>query len=137
MSQFPQIKAVKKSGDEPITYKHEELGYDIRDFWSWSASDILSNATRGVFAEFIVVSAIGFTDNSIREEWAAYDLVTENGIKIEIKSAAFVKSWYQKTASKISFSVKESRYWDTKNNQLKNELKRHADLYIFCLLTEK
>ena len=66
---------------------------------------MLSNATRGRFAEFIVGTAIGLDIKILREEWDAYDLLTNYGAKIEIKSAAYIQSWEQKGYSKcITFS---------------------------------
>lgn len=40
--------ADRKTGAEVFTAGAEKLGFDLQDFWRWSASDILSNATRGV-----------------------------------------------------------------------------------------
>ncbi|MDM8523410.1 hypothetical protein QUF80_08570 [Desulfococcaceae bacterium HSG8] len=40
---------------------------------------------------------------------AAYDLETHDGIKIEIKSAAYVQSWHQKDYSKITFRIPKTR----------------------------
>ena len=56
------------------------------------------------------------------------------GIKVEVKSSAFVQSWKQKKPSTPRFSIKKSLpTWDycskTKN--------RHADVYVFCLLKHK
>jgi hypothetical protein len=64
----------------------------------------------------------------------AYDLTTPEGIKIEVKSAAYVQTWYQRVLSKISFSIKSARHWDPESNILLAEPKRHADVYVFCLL---
>jgi len=53
-------------------------------------------AQRGVLVEFIVASAIGVDLNSVREEWGAYDLTIQDGIRVEVKSAAFIQSWEQR-----------------------------------------
>jgi hypothetical protein len=97
----------------------------------------LSNATRGRFAEFIVGTAIGINSENLRDEWDAYDLITDDGIKIEVKSAAYIQSWDQKRFSTISFSIKPTKYWDAETNIYRNEPKRHADVYVFCLLKHK
>jgi hypothetical protein len=76
------------------------------DFWRRSASDILSNATRGRLAEFLVATATGIDIKTVRDEWGAYDLLTPEGIKLEIKSAAYLQSWYQKVRSIIRLTVK-------------------------------
>lgn len=97
----------------------------------------MSNATRGRFAEFVVGTAIGLNPLNLRDEWDAYDLTTEDGVKIEVKSAAYIQSWNQKSFSKISFSIKPTKYWDAETNMHRGDSKRHADLYVFCLLKHK
>lgn len=137
MNELKQIKASPKTGNEYITENDQETEYNLLDFWRWSVSDILSNATRGRFSEFIVGTAIGLNPENLREEWDAYDLKTEEGIKIEVKSAAYIQSWYQRKFSTISFSIKPARFWDSKTNQQQKAPKRHADLYVFCHLKHK
>ena len=123
-----------KSGNEVLTYRGDPLPVSLLDFWRWSVSDILSNATRGRFAEFIVASAIGVDLKQVRDEWQAYDLVSPEGVKIEVKSSAFVQSWNQVRPSVITFSIRPSRYWDANSNKQAKVPQRHADAYVFCLL---
>ena len=123
-----------KSGQETLTHNSQSLDFSILDFWRWSVSDILSNATRGRFAEFIVATAIGVDLKSVRDEWSAYDLITPEGIKIEVKSSAFVQSWNQKAQSKILYSIRSAKFWDSKTGIYSTEKSRHADVYVFCLL---
>ncbi|MCJ7615105.1 MAG: hypothetical protein MUO43_01005, partial [Desulfobacterales bacterium] len=56
-----------------------------------------------------------------------------NGIKIEVKSAAYIQSWYQRELSNITFGIGKRGY-DEQTNHLDSESKRQADIYIFCLL---
>jgi len=137
MNELKEIKASPKSGKESLTDNGQSTNYSLLDFWRWSVSDILSNATRGRFAEFVVGTAVGLNPENLRDEWDAYDLTTENGIKIEVKSAAYIQSWNQKNFSTISFSIKPARYWDAETNMQRGEPKRHADLYVFCHLKHK
>ncbi|MEX2603639.1 MAG: hypothetical protein WD361_05530 [Gracilimonas sp.] len=137
MFELKKIKASPKTGNEYLTENGVNTKYNLLDFWRWSVSDILSNATRGRFAEFIVGTAVGLNPENLRDEWDAYDLTTENGIKIEVKSAAYIQSWNQKSFSNISFSIKPARYWDAETNMHNNEPKRHADIYVFCHLKHK
>src|ERR1700761_545099 len=101
-----KIQATIKTGDEKLLYQKEQLPISLLDFWRWSVSDILSNATRGRFAEFIVATAANVDIKTIRDEWGAFDLETMDGIKIEVKSAAYIQTWFQRELSKISFSIK-------------------------------
>ena len=137
MNELKQIKADPKTGNEYLTDNGQKTNYNLSDFWRWSVSDILSNATRGRLAEFIVGTAIGLNPENLRDEWNAFDLTTEDGIKIEVKSSAYIQSWNQKKFSTISFSIKPSRYWDAVTNMQHKKPKRHADLYVFCHLKHK
>jgi hypothetical protein len=137
MQELNVIKAKPKTGREQLSYNGTKTDYNLFDFWRWSVSDILSNATRGRFAEFIVGTAIKIDPLNLRDEWDAFDLTTDDGIKIEVKSAAYIQAWYQKNYSTISFSIKPSKYWDAENNMQAKEAKRHADLYVFCVLKHK
>ena len=111
------------------------IGEELLRFWQWSSSDLLSNARRGVLAEFIVACALGCDLSEPRDEWAAHDLTTPEGIKVEVKSAAFLQSWNQpKGLSTISFSIKESLPWDPDTNKQGRVKERSADVYVFCLL---
>ena len=121
------IEATLKSGEEKLTYNGNNIGYKLINFWQWSVSDILSNATRGRFAEFIVGTAIEFDNAAVRDEWGAYDLESKKGIKIEVKSASYIQSWSQKNYSAITFSIKTSKYWNTENGMSIGTAKRHAD----------
>lgn len=132
-----QIKATPKNGDEKLSYEGKESDNSLLDFWKWSVSDILSNATRGRFAEFVVGTAIDLNPEDLRDEWDAYDLTSKDGIKIEVKSAAYIQSWNQNDYSKISFSIRKARFWDAQTNMRQAEARRHADIYVFCLLNHK
>lgn len=131
------VEATPKKGNEQLTFNEKNIGYSLLEFWQWSVSDILSNSTRGKLAEFIVGTAMNINPKKLRDEWDAFDIKTENGIKIEIKSSAYIQSWDQKKFSTISFSIKKAKHWDNSNKNSRGEAKRHADLYVFCLLTTK
>ena len=133
MTDLKQIKATPKTGKELISDNGLNTKYSLLDFWRWSVSDILSNSTRGRFAEFIVGTAIDLDPEDIRDEWNAFDLTLGKEIKIEVKSAAYIQSWNQKQLSPIMFSIKSARYWDAET-YIQTEPKRHADLYVFCHL---
>lgn len=134
MDELGPIDLVRRNGDEPFYDKDGPLGFDLLSFWQWSASDIVSNATRGVLAEFIVASALGVAMDTVREEWADWDVETTSGIRIEVKSAAFIQSWHQDQYSDISFGYSKTLGWDKNTNKQGTEKKRHAHVYVFALL---
>jgi hypothetical protein len=133
---LPKINTKRLTGQEHPRNGHDSDGWTVRDFWAWSSSDLLSNAKRGVFAEFLVASALNVADG-VRAEWDAFDLVTKSGARIEVKSAAYIQSWYQAKLSTIGFSISKSQAWDPDTNKLSPEKLRQADVYVFCLLDHK
>jgi hypothetical protein len=132
--ELPRIIQEQRTGDEPLHYSNQSLGISVLDFWRWSASDLLSNATRGRFAEFIVAIALGIPFDQVRDEWGAFDLLTPEGLKVEVKSAAYIQSWHQSKPSIISFRVPKTRAWSAETNVQEAEARRQADVYVFALL---
>ena len=130
------IKVQRKTGQEKFTFGGSPVNLKIVDFWQWSQADLLSNANRGVLAEFIVASALEL-DMDARTEWDAYDFKTGKGLKIEIKSAAYLQSWKQEKLSDIRYRIAPTKGWYADTNEVSEDIKRHADLYIFCLLDHK
>lgn len=126
-----------KNGDEKFISQNQELNFSLLDFWKWSVSDILSNATRGILAEFIIAKALNVDIAKMRNEWDAFDLITPEGIKIEVKSSAYLQSWEQVNYSKISFSIKAAKPWDWTIDKRSELAIRSADFYVFCLLNHK
>ncbi|GAB2593094.1 hypothetical protein [Spirosoma areae] len=125
-----------KSGKEPFQSQGTNLPVNLLNFWQWSHSDLLSNTLRGQLAEFIISTAIDL-ENTQRIEWDAYDLRTLKGLKIEVKSSAYLQSWTQKKESLIRFGISETLGWDAATNTYAPAVSRQADLYIFCLYTHK
>lgn len=127
---------MKKTGQEKFTNKDDATNIRLLEFWQWSQSNLLNNTLRGTIAEFIVAKAVNAT-NTIRVEWDAYDLITLEGLKIEVKSAAYLQSWQQERDSSIQFSIRPAKGWDAATNISAVESGRSADVYVFCLLKEK
>lgn len=107
----------------------------VGDFWSWAYSDILNNRNRGIFAEFIVGSALKVVSEP-RIEWDSVDLKYK-GKGIEVKSSSYLQSWKQNGLSKIVFDVAKKLPWDAQTNKYGKECCRPADCYVFCVYTEK
>lgn len=127
--------ATLKSGSELLLDTDGKTTATLLDFWRWQTSDLLSNATRGVLAEFIVALATDCDIRKPREEWGGHDLTTSEGIRIEVKSAAYLQSWNQpKGLSQITFGIRETRKWDSESNVQAVVKSRSADVYVFCLL---
>lgn len=108
----------------------------VGDFFVWAYSDLLSNALRGVLAEFIVGSALGACTGR-RTEWEPYDLVTPSGVTVEVKSAAYIQSWAQRAPSRITFGIAPARAWDAVTATFGDDRRRQSDVYVFALLAEQ
>ena len=79
----------------------------VGDDWQWAYSDIVGNTDRGALAEFIVARAVKSTGQTTNS-WAPYDLKTPPGVKVEVKSAAYLQARYQKDLSKVQFSIRRA-----------------------------
>jgi hypothetical protein len=135
--ELPQLKSTPLDGSEPFKLSAAPTDFSVLDFWRWSVSDLVSNATRGRLAEFIVAKALGVPTSGVRDEWAAYDLLTPAGIRVEVKSAAYLQSWAQRRHSNIVFSVRRARAWDPETNLQAAVASRSADVYVFALLAHR
>lgn len=111
----------KLSGSEPIILHDPALPTTVLSFWSWALSDVMSNTARGLLAEFFVAYDLGVTDD-IRIEWAPFDLTSRSGIRVEVKSSAYLQRWKQKRASTPNFSVAPTRRWDREVGEPKRQM---------------
>ncbi len=134
---LPAIVPTRRHGSEPFRLGDSPVTFTVLDFWRWSMSDLVSNASRGRLAEFIVARALDVPTDGVRDEWAAYDLTTPDGIRIEVKSAAYLQSWAQQKPSPISFSVARARAWDPQTGQLAAQPSREAQVYVLALLAHR
>ncbi|WXL26985.1 hypothetical protein WG219_05850 [Ectopseudomonas mendocina] len=130
------MKLTLKTGTEPFTAGGQPVGRDLQSFWRWAFSDVLNNALRGVLAEYIVASALD-CNHGVRTQWDAYDLKTASGIRIEVKSAAYLQSWGQKGLSAIQFSIAPAAVWDALTQKRSPTKVRAAQVYVFCVLTSQ
>jgi len=126
----------RKTGEERFREAGQAAASTVLEFWRWSASDLLSNATRGVLAEYIVATALGVADG-VRAEWDAYDLVTAEGTKVEVKSSAYIQGWAQNKLYSPSFRIAPTAAWSAVTGKREAAALRQADVYVFCVLAEK
>jgi hypothetical protein len=136
MNDLPSLIISKKTGGEQFHVDGQPLLTTVLAFWQWAASDLSSNATRGRLAEFLVAHALGCADG-VRIEWDAYDVCTGSGVKIEVKSAAYLQSWAQRRPSTIIFDIRPTLSLNTDTNSCDSERKRQANVYVFALLAHR
>ncbi len=135
-SPYPLIKPSIMSGEEPIHQTGSPTGQKLLNFWQWQGSNLIDNAMRGVLAEFIVATALECASKP-RVEWDGYDCLSSNGIKVEVKTGGYIQSWDQSKLSSIKFDIAPKDAWDAKTNKSSGIVKRHADVYVFCVHAHK
>ena len=99
-------------------------------FWQYAYSDFLDNRNRGALAEYMVAEALGVTANTPFTSWESYDLEYK-GLKIEVKTSAYIQSWKQEKLSKPSFGIPMKQGWVGETNEWDGKITRHADVYVF------
>lgn len=115
-------------GTEHFCANGGELDVTMTDFWKWAYSDLSEISQRSMLSEYIVASAMnaaGVQNSRSDFSMKPYDLITENGFTVSIKSAAYIQSQDARQPDCISFSI-SSHKTGTQN-------KRGSDIHIFCL----
>ncbi len=136
MKELSALTVKRKTGKELFHYNGKALPVDLLSFWSWSSSDLVNNTLRGMLAEFIVALALD-CDKGVRKEWDAFDIKTSDGIKVEVKSGAYIQSWAQTKLSKIQFDIRPTQGWNADSNTYSAKKVRQSDVYVFCVLAHK
>ncbi len=125
-----------------FSYNGEEKDFSVLDLWRWNGSDLLTHTYRGAVAEFIVSNALNVdTKTFARYIWADFDIeytLNDKCYGIEIKTSGYLdgNANVPTVINKPKFSIAKSREYIPKQGFTKN-LKRWADLYVFCLHKEK
>ncbi|MGX8700619.1 hypothetical protein [Caproiciproducens sp.] len=127
---YPALTVERKHGDE--CFLNGGCSAHLVDFWRWAYSDLMGNTERGKLAEYIVSLAMHCADG-VSKGWRAFDVLSPEGIKIEVKTSAYLQSWAQKKISDIRFSVRETLAWDSATNAYAEIAMRQADVYVFCV----
>ena len=123
------------NGNEPFTLHGSDTSIMLQDFWRWAYSDLLNNTHRGVLAEFLVHSALE-TKDVTRADWLPFDLTSPSGLRIEVKSSAYLQAWTPEDVfSQISFDIAKKFAWD--GATYASMAMRNSDLYVFCVFTAR
>jgi hypothetical protein len=64
----------------------------LMDFWKWGFSDLCDDDVKGFFAEWLVHKLLGI-QSARRISWANSDVLTVEGVTLEVKATAFWQSW--------------------------------------------
>lgn len=106
----------------------------VLDFWRFAMSDLRMNNVRGYLAEFLVARAVGAPGN--RVEWDAYDVLTPDGVRVEVKVRGYLQSWAQKRVQLSPFQIKAAAPWDHATGAF-GEKGWNADVYVLCVHTAR
>jgi hypothetical protein len=117
------------TGDEKI----DGADATVRDFWAWSLSDLRANTVRSMLAEYLVARALGAALRP-RVEWDSCDVLTSDGLRLEVKSSAYLQAWEQSQLSTVTFSGLSARTWSPAEGYSEAG-SYNADGYVFAVLT--
>jgi hypothetical protein len=137
------------SANDQLINSNLSLEGTLTDFLVWAYSDLCDDANKGVFAEWLVAKILDIPTQR-RYLWANSDLLSREGIKIEVKASAYWQSWkaldpdgshkdlskvVMQPDSKIRFSNLITK--DTIYNSIESAASLKSDLYCFCFHNEK
>lgn len=69
--------------------------------------------------------------NSVGIELDVYDVITDDGLKIEVKAASYLQTWNQHSFSKIRFDIKPMKAWNVQTGEYSKNKGRSADVPVF------
>lgn len=107
----------------------------VLDFWRFAMNDLRMNNVRGYLAEFLVARAVGASGHRI--EWDAYDVLTPDGVRVEVKVRGYLQSWAQKQVRLGSFQIKAADSWDHATGEYRGQQGWNADVYVLCVHTAR
>ncbi|WP_147272017.1 hypothetical protein [Marinilabilia salmonicolor] len=96
----------------------------------------MDNINSAAIGEYIVTKAMGIF-RSPESSWESFDILSPEGIKIEVKTAGLVQIWQQKKPSVPSYDIKQKSGWSGETSEYDGIITRQADVYVFCLHHEK
>ncbi len=131
-----QLKHKLLKGNELFCGQGVRKSLRLLDYWRWSGSMLLDNTSRGILAEFLIAAALDLHKKP-RIEWEECDLIMKSGTKIEVKSSAYVQSWKQIRPAVIQFAIAPHKSWDTETGKYREDIKRWANIYVFCVFKGK
>ena len=73
----------------------------------------------------------------VRDGWGPYDLLSSDGIKIEVKSSGYIQDWRLKKESSLIFGIGRKRDWYKETNTYSDYPVRSSDIYVFCLYNRR
>jgi hypothetical protein len=116
------------SSAEALTLPDGMAPATLADFWRWSLSALWDDGVRGILAEFLVAHALGLA-GAPRKCWEEWDIITPRGLKIEVKSSAYLQAWTQERISSVGFSGLRSFHYEAGKYASTREFHCHAIVF--------
>ncbi len=137
-------------GDTVISDNPHLQGASLLEFWRWAFSDLCDDDLKGIFAEWLVMKLLGVSGVR-RMSWANSDVITQDGVRIEVKASSYWQSWklldefgavrvpplYSiSDKTRITFSGLKARDAITVPDSSKPQLLK-SHIYVFAFQNEK
>ncbi|MCY4649931.1 MAG: hypothetical protein OXC98_06145 [bacterium] len=122
--------------DIPILWLKPPPSPPPGSFNRWALGNLVSNANRGLYAEWLVGQALGVIgDGDYRTEWDSCDL-RYRGVTIEVKASGLSQTWNPEKQSTPRFDIRPRKMaWNDETDQWQtfDPPRRVANFYVFCL----
>ncbi len=97
------------SPNDTVTNGPALVQASLTDFWKWAMADLCDDDVKGWFAEWLVLKLLG-VESRRRVSWSNSDVVTESGVRVEVKASAYWQSW--KVLDEFGKPMSERKYRD-------------------------
>ena len=121
-------------GNESFLADGKDIHLTMNDFWRWAYSDLNNSTLRSMLAKFIVASSLEITTigaENVHDTGKSYDLLSKDGYRIDVRSAAYIQTLDKERPDQISFSIASAKA--TATGYEANILQRNSDICIFCI----
>ena len=121
-------------GNEQFSIGSHTINLTVNDFWRWSYSDLNDGTCRSALAKFIVATSLEVPNLNQWLSWTlkrTYDLISKDGYRIEVKSAAYNESVDEEPPDHISFGIAPTEL----SGRIKeaNTAHQNSDVFVFCV----
>lgn len=124
-------------GNEQFSVGSNTINLTVNDFWRWSYSDLNDGICRSALAEFIVAMSLEVPDLNhgvSRTLKRPYDLISKEGYRIEVKSAAYNETSDEEHPDYISFGIAPAGLPGGAGIKESNASQHcNSDVFVFCV----
>lgn len=111
------------NSSDHFTLNNRSLENTLADFWCWSYSDTADPSVRNAIAEYIVASALSVSCCKRFSPEKGYDLISQDGIRLSVRSASYLETADPEHPVNIAFRTSPSLLTSSEK----------SDAYVFCV----